>query len=839
MKFRRATVFFLSAAALTPLPAVFAEDSGAGTSATEERWNLSGSDDLTIASDTTLSVVQQIDGDYAGTLSGSGVFVKKGDANLTLSGTVSLSGSEAMSVEEGALTLAGGIALPERQFAIKVSETGTLVLAPADADATAQLVVSGEGTVVSTGTAHAESLAGGTLSVNAGTLAVQNATAFDEIRVLAGATLQVGTGTAASQAQLSGNVSLEKDASLVFNRSDNSSIRYDGQISGQGDVAFSGSSAVFFAGGADQTYEGTTTVNAGGMIFERATQTGSDGNEYYDPEAKAATLSSAQISVNGGNGAVFGGHVTAKGDVSVNGTAFSSVSDWEGKIGENTFGAWHYGAGTLYAGSGQTLTIEGNLKIAETELEIWFPSETTYDYAGNSGGAMRVEFGALGAGKVVALGNVELGGTLILAGAEGLEPGQSAVIFESDPGKTSGAFSGVAYGSDNVVLLLPGVGGIREGQLGMATTENRNVRERASFNEHEGAGEFVDYLVSQADGMNKVAQAVALAGSDAVTDVVNNFSPLAYSAFAETAMHQSDAEWTMILHEISRAREHRPESEDGVRVPANFTFFSGLLTDFIDHEDGEKQPVYDFNSIGVYAGGHTWLDDERIAGFSVGVHRSSAQPHGDGGSLDDSALRAKIFAVFAPKFSEWFLTLGGTVGLHYYDAERNTLLGENSGTTDGVDAGLFLAFNYREKIADGLYFTPRLSLEYNFSYVGGFEEHGTASRLDLRRITTNTYRVRAGAGFEYRPTAEKLFGIDFGFVANFGERPRIVSEFVEYENSRTTVKGTLGESMLFEIAPRVGVDLGNGWSADAVYRAQCSFEGSFGQAFSIGFSKEF
>ena len=45
--------------------------------------------------------------------------------------------------------------------------------------------------------------------------------------------------------------------------------------------------------------------------------------------------------------------------------------------------------------------------------------------------------------------------------------------------------------------------------------------------------------------------------------------------------------------------------------------------------------------------------------------------------------------------------------------------------------------------------------------------------------------------------------------------------------------------MLFEIAPRVGIDLGNGWSADAVYRAQCSFEGSFGQAFSIGFSKEF
>ena len=30
-------------------------------------------------------------------------------------------------------------------------------------------------------------------------------------------------------------------------------------------------------------------------------------------------------------------------------------------------------------------------------------------------------------------------------------------------------------------------------------------------------------------------------------------------------------------------------------------------------------PVYDFDSIGAYFGGHTWLDDERIAGFSLEV----------------------------------------------------------------------------------------------------------------------------------------------------------------------------------------------------------------------------
>lgn len=867
MKTRRIPVSFLFAAA----PFLSAATTATAEGETEtppvdptpvEVWNVNGTkisdalwdDDagLNDLTDKALTVHQDANGALTGKISGTNCsLVKKGAANLTLAGEIAL-GTGTITVAEGALTFGADVSLPAAAFTVRNS--GTVVLAQnGDSDALRQLTISDPdkaGLVVNvgTGTTTVSGLEGDELHVNSGTLVVRNTTNFNEIAVAGGAALQIGTGANDSLAHLFGNVSLEENAALVFNRKATTSadnISYTGRISGAGDVVGSGSAVVYFAGGTDQTYTGTTTLDAGGMIFRRATLTGGDGNEYYDPSARAAVLHSSKVSVNAANGSagMFGGHVTVRHDVEVNGTDFASYSDWTGMFGSGSWGAWYAGAGTLYASSGDTLTIEGDLQIAKTEIRPVYSTENgvvyVSDFSGNSGGAVRVEFGGAGAGEIVAKGNVELGGTLLLVGADGLAPGQVSVFFRSDPAKTTGAFDNVVYGSDNVTLLLPGVGGIRDGQLGIATTENRNVRRRASFVEHDGLKDFVDYLVSEANGMNRIAQAVSLAGADAVTDVVNNLSPLAYSAFPEMALRQSEREWDMILLELSRSRDVRPESPDGVRVPANLSLFSGLVTDFVDHESDDDTPVYDFNSVGAYAGAHTWLDDERAAGFALGVHRSSARPHGGGGTLEDAALRAKLFAVFSPKFSEWFLTLGGTFGAHHYDADRRTALGPNSASTSGVDAGLFVALNSRTRLERNLFFTPYIRLEYNFSYVGSLSESGSASRLNIDRMTVNTYRARFGSGFEYRASEGRILALDFGFNATFGDRMDIVSEFAEYENSRTKTGTRVGERMTFEVAPRVGLDLGDGWTADAVFRAECSFEGSWSQSFGVGFGKRF
>lgn len=815
MYFRRATFSFFCAAAFGAFPQLSAEDEA------KTVYNLSGGGEQ--SGDGKLVVVQEIDGEFSGNFSGEGINLEKqGAAKLTLSGNFTGTG---ISVSAGTLALADGFTLPEKKFSVSNSAALTIAMS-GDSDALEQLVVADSekvGTVnnVGAGTVSVQNLAGKTLNVNAGTLAVLRNTNFSEINILRGATLKIGDG-------LSGNVALESGAQLVFSRdSAASSLSYSEKISGAGDVVFDGKSPVYFSGGNDQTYTGTTTVNAGGMIFEKS-----------EKAKNAPKLSSAKIDVAAAG--TFGGHVTAAGTVDIAGTEFSSAGDWENKIGKNTFGSWWRGAGTLFADGGDVLTLDGDLKIAKTDVRYTIDYEAqTINYFGNSGGAVRVNFDGNGAGKIVANGNVELGGTLLLVGANGLKVGQRAVIFESDPAKTKGSFDQIVYGSDNVVLLTAGVGGIKDGQYGMASVENRNVRKRKNFEEHEGLENFVDYLVANADADNKVVQAVAIADAEAVTDTVNNFSALSYFAFAEMAQRQSDSELDMLLLNVARARAFPPASADGMRVEKNFTFFSGLLTDVVSHKSGGNVPVYDFDSLGVYAGGHTWLDDERMAGFTLGAHHGAAQPHGNGGSLKDEALRARIFAVFAPKFSEWFLTLGTSFGAHYYDIERKTALGENTGTAPGADVGIFAAFNYRTEIENKLFFTPYARFDYNFVYVGSVDERGSASRLNVDHINFNTFRARFGSGFEYVPAAGTTFGIDFGFIAAFGGDTDVAAEFAEYENSRTKIKSFVGEKMNFELAPRFSVELGNDWQMDAAYRFQSSFSGSVSHSFDIGIGKRF
>jgi len=817
MKFRFASLPFFCAAALSFPQIAFGAD--------ETVSNLNGSADKNVTGN--LTVVQSISDSYSGALTVSGTLTKQGDANLTLNGSLNVA---TISNEAGILTFGETLAFAQTgQLSVTNSDGATLVLQNSHEQLSVSGASDGVGKVIvyASNAFSAASLSGKNLEVRAGTLTVSGTVSFSEISLENGSTLQIGTGADGSLATLSGKVFLTNGSTLIFNRKYNSSadkIEYSDAISGDGNVVFDGTAPVYFTKGTDQLYTGTTTINAGAMFFSRE-----------NTESAAAKLASSKIAVNAGG--IFGGHVTASGDVEVNGKTFENVSNWASQI---------YNAGALYTSAGTTLTIDGNLKIAATSVTPYYAIDssgniTSIVYSGNSGGAIQVILRDSGAGKIVANGNVELGGTLILSGESTLATtGTPHVFFTSDPSKTTGKFDNVLYSSDNVVLLQSGVGGVADGSLGIAAVESRNIRKRAAFDEHEGTEEFVDYLVTNADAMNKVVQAVAIANADEVSSVVNNFSALSFSAFPEMAQRQSEAEWNMILREILRVRQTPPNSEDGVRVPVNFEFFSGFIADFINHEEENNSPIYDFNDVGIYAGGLTWLDDERIAGAALGFHRGNASIHGNGGSLEDLAFRAKIFATFTPKFSEWALTIGGTLGAHHYDTDRDTAIGANSGSAAGVDAGIFASFDMRQQIDEKLFFTPYLRLEYNFSYVGGFDESGTESRLKTEHFSMNNYRFRFGSGIEYTASAGRTFGVEFGFVANFGQKPSITSEFADYADSQTTIEGTRAERMSFEIAPRYGVDLGKDWTLDAVYRANIPFSGGeVNHGIGIGFNKKF
>jgi len=95
MKQRRIPALFLFAAA-----PIFAATSAFADTTDITVYDLDGNYNY---SDTNLTVIQNTDGELSGTLSGSGSFVKKGAANLTLNNTISLA-SGTITAEEGSLT---------------------------------------------------------------------------------------------------------------------------------------------------------------------------------------------------------------------------------------------------------------------------------------------------------------------------------------------------------------------------------------------------------------------------------------------------------------------------------------------------------------------------------------------------------------------------------------------------------------------------------------------------------------------------------------------------------------------------------------------------------------
>lgn len=816
---------FLCTAALL-LPAVRAHAESVDTDTTVN--NLSAaSPDYEIATNRTLTVNQVVDDVYSGTLSGSGAFKKTGDAILTFKGKFD-GFSGFINLESGGLKIASGAGTPGQ--GLEILNTGTLIFDQSGDYAGTSFRING-GTSgrhtgilenVGAGTTTLNSASGSALYVRAGTLVFDGSADFDTIFVSRDAELSIGKGTA--WGTLFGNVALETGAKLRFNTvSDTTEYNYAGTISGTGEVVFSGKSSTVFS--ADQTYTGTTTLNAGTLIFFDAKDA-----------KRQIKVASPKITLDGG---WLGGNAQIAGAIEVKGKHFPAGTSAEI-------------AGGLQLGvAGTVLSVNGDVNFEPWQVEVITDSLTGTQTlrVANYGGATSVTLSENGTGRLDVAGTLNLAGTLVLSASGNLTPGQVHIFLNA--GTLVGDFDHVVNQSEKVMLVSSGVMGVGENQFGIATIENRNLRARPAFREHNGLSGFVNYIAQQAalSAPHEVAQAVNLAMGKNIGATVNNFSPLPYCSLLGMGMRESNLE-TDFLRNIFRPDLDAPKSKTGTAVEKNLQFFAGTLAEFVQHNETHSTPIYDFNTLGAIAGIYTWIDEERVVGGSLSAHRAVASTHGYGGNFVDNALRARAFVGFLPRHADWTLLIGTSLGGHLYDINRNTGTGRNFADEAGIDIGAFVAFNYREALEKNYFFTPYARFDYNHVRLDTVRETGSVSALEIGSVNYNSFRARAGAGLEWRragaeigagvPASESLtLGCDFGIVAELGGDPKMNSHFVNYANSHTTISGTVEERVLLEISPRMNAQFNNGWGINAVWRFQCALEGSYSNAFNFGVYKRF
>ncbi|MGN0835026.1 MAG: autotransporter domain-containing protein [Candidatus Spyradosoma sp.] len=797
--------------------------------------------DFVVAENVRLTFAQSIDGAFAGTLSGKGSFEKSGEGDLVFGGKFGRpgEGEAAASAFEGYVVVSGGSLTFTDDTELlsgkrlEITNSATLIFScngdfGVAADSTASnLAILGHdeagrvGVVenVGSGTVRLASAEGAELRVLAGTLIVSGNTEFDAIRVAGGAELRVGDGGATGG--LSGATTLDEGSTLRFNVS-STDVAVKEALSGAGEIVFDGSSTVMLRG-AMQDFTGTLTVNAGTALL-----LSTDGTPL---ETRAS-----EVVVCGGS---FGGHGSTAGSVNVKGKYVSS--------GEISLGDASTLGGALYlVNAGGPLKIGGDLNFDSARQEVRYDAETeTYSLVTTDlGGRTIVLLSENGCGRAEVAGTANLAGTLILQGAEDLAPGKVAVFLRADD--VRGDFQYVVT-SDNVMLVSPGVGGIGGNEYGIASIENRKLRERGAFSEHDGISDFVDYLASQTElnRPNEVGQAVNLAMGEALTDTVNNFSPLAHCALPGMAVRQSNLE-VDYLQRVFAPGLSAPESPDGLSVPANTQYFSAVLTEFVNNDDGVSSPIYDADSMGVMGGFYRWVDGERLVGASLAIHRGTATPHGfSRGTFTDTAFRARVFAGMMPAEAAWNVLFGASAAVHYYDIDHETGTGTNHAEEGGLEAGAFVAWNMRENLGGGWELRPFARFDFNYVRVDTVRERGSYSALEIDAFGYASFRPRFGFGVEKklrrRPAGRDTLtlGADFAFVGELGRDPRITSRFVAYENSETTIRGTVEERAAFEFTPRMDFEIEKGWTLGAACRIQASPSGGVSTAFSIGLNSRF
>lgn len=776
---------------------------------------------------TVLTFRQSVDGEYAGTVSGNGELKKSGEANLVFEGKFD-SFDGFVSVSEGTLTLSDKTIISGK--GIEISNTATLIFncndsfgIPTGAQTPGIEIVGHDadgkkaGTVekIGTGTLYLSGGEGDSLRLYAGKTVFEGLASFNTIAVADGAELCIGNGN--TYGGMSADVALDSDATLRFNRnsaSDNP-LHISGAISGAGTLVFDGNANVYL-GGEMKAFTGNIAVNAGSALLL--------GN------GKSVETSASRVDIRGGS---FGGHGSVAGDINVYGKYFAEGSE------DNIGGALNLSV------AGGILKVGGNLKLETARQEV------VTDKDGNSalricdyGGQTNVYLSENGCGRVDVSGTANIAGTLMISGSEKLNPGQVAVFLHAD-NPIQGDFQ-LVYTSEKTMLVSPGIAGIGFNEYGVASIENRKLRERAAFKEHDGISEFVDYIASQTElnRPNEVAQTVNLAMGEHLSETVNNYSPLAHCSLAGMPVRQSNLE-VDYLRRIFAPGLSAPPSPDGLTIPANTQYFTTVLSEFVDNDRGTGTPIYNSDSIGVMGGFYRWVDSERLVGASLSLHHGSASVHGfSNGSFDDTALRARIFAGMMPANTNWNLIFGASAAVHHYDIDHATDTGINRAEEGGLEAGAFFAWTMRNEFDNGWLLSPFVRLDFNYIRVDTVREEGSYSALEIDAFGYTSIRPHLGFGiekaFSKRNSEQTLsLGMDFALVAELGRDPYITSEFKAYENSRTTIRGKVEEDAAIEITPHMHFEIAPKRILDTAVRIQITPDGSSSAAFSIGLNSRF
>lgn len=767
-----------------------------------------------------LTVNQSVDGTYAGDFVGSSndysnkVFVKNGDATLTLSGTNTQTGAGATVINAGRLVVEGGNAIADShllegagELELLSNETigflamdvggqillndNTLTLSSAaNASADNYAAISGTGNVVIDGsgnqTFYAASTYTGSTTINSGRLAVSNLSALGNnsaVSVHSGGELWLLADLTTGSLAGDGSVSLSSALGnhVLTSGADNSSTTFSGVLSGTGSLTKSGTGTFNLAG--INTYTGNTVIdngllNVNGLI------------------ASATTINTQ--GTLGGSGTV--------GSISLNG-------------------------GTLAPGNSiGTLNVSGDL-----------------DFTG--GGVYQVEVDAAGNTDLINVtgsANLTNGSVMVLPEAGNYLINTNYTILTAAGGLNGTSFNDI---SSNLAFLTPTLSYDANAVLLNLQRNDSDYASVADSPNQDSVGSALDELLDNDPGavedllneLNTLTGNGAKRAYDSLSGVQHSYSNLivlqAGNQFKGLLLDRLQGNTPMLANNdpLTLADSGSGHRTDASLNTSQAQTGQGLWLrgtgSYGDIAGDRNASGAHYNAAGTAVGLDTLIADQHRLGAAFGYSRSNADVANGSLQLDSYQLAL---------YGQWQLPdelhISGVMGLGYHDIEssRQIVVGNLSSKAEAdyhawtghlaVEAGRTFA------LTDNTRVTPLAGLEYAHVNRSDFVEkdnaglglQGERDRQDSLRSVLGTRLAHASttdSGLRIEPT------VALAWVHEFLDQPAALNAGMAVDPSASfTVQGPTLDRDHARVGLALSMHLNESASIDLGYRGE--FAGS-------------
>lgn len=252
-------------------------------------------------------------------------------------------------------------------------------------------------------------------------------------------------------------------------------------------------------------------------------------------------------------------------------------------------------------------------------------------------------------------------------------------------------------------------------------------------------------------------------------------------------------------------------------------FFANGAGEFVDIENTGNAKGFDFQSGGITLGVDYRVNDNFVAGLTVGYAHTGVDLTGDG-SVGVDAGRIGLYATaFAKGF---YLDAAVSGGYSAYDTRRQGVQGSAYGDSNASELDVYVGTGYDFK-AGGLTFGPIVNFQYTYVDLDGFTEHGSLAPLKYDEQSNDSIRLTVGLKASYdwklmgrtvRPSVRVAWQHEFGDTA-----PAV-----------TAALGT-GGSQFTVYGPNIGEDavlVGAGFSVEISETASAFlyYDGEFGRS---------